>query len=959
MGKHETASEPDFIVVKGAREHNLAIDYLEIPKKQLVVFTGVSGSGKSSLAFDTLYAEGQRRYVESLSSYARQFLGQMEKPKYDHIRGLSPTIAIEQKSASSNPRSTVGTITEIYDYLRVLYARAGEQRCHQCGGKISARSAAEIVDELMTLPARSKVTLLAPKAENRKGEFRELLEEARQAGFARVRIDGMVIRLDEVQGLEKQKKHTIEIVVDRLTLEPAERARLTDSVETAVRAGGGQLRVLVEGEERPRAYSEARACPKCGIGLPELTPQSLSFNSPLGMCVDCNGLGSRMEIDPELVVPDHDLSVDNGAIEPWRRAAGVDAGWTRRICEALARDFKIPLDKPWRDLGEKQRQVLLYGAGDKRVTVKWSGKHGAGSWAMKFEGVIAQLERRFKETKSESMRQWYQRYFHEAKCRACDGLRLRPESRAVFFADKAITDIGRMTVGEAAGFFRSLELDGAKAIIAAEVLKEVNARLGFLVDVGLEYLTLDRSANTLSGGEAQRIRLASQLGSELSGVMYVLDEPSIGLHQRDNLRLIATLRRLRDLGNTVLVVEHDAETIEAADHVLDFGPGAGRAGGRIVAAGPPAQLRDDPASPTGRFLVGSDRIEVPDTRRAPSGWIEVRGARENNLRNVDAAFPLGVLCAVTGVSGAGKSSLINHILHPALRRKLHAATDPVGVHKALVGVDQIDKVIDIDQKPIGRTPRSNPATYTKAFDIIRDVFAMTQEARTYGYKPGRFSFNVKGGRCEACEGDGVREVEMHFLPNVYVTCEVCKGKRYNDATLRVTFKGKSIAQVLETSVSDAMGLFEHVRPLANILRTLEEVGLGYLALGQPATTLSGGEAQRVKLARELAKRDTGRTLYLLDEPTTGLHFADVKKLLEVLGRLVEGGNTVIVIEHNLDVVKTADWVIDLGPEGGQRGGQIIAAGTPQDVAAVPGSYTGQFLAKMLGGARGKRRRSAA
>jgi excinuclease ABC subunit A len=676
------------------------------------------------------------------------------------------------------------------------------------------------------------------------------------------------------------------------------------------------------------------------------------------MCVECNGLGSRMEIDPELVVPDPDRSIDEGCIEPWRKAAGTDAGWTRRIMEALAREFKIDTRRPWRDLPERQRQLMLYGAGERRVTVRWSGRNGSGSWAMKFEGIINQLDRRYRDTKSESMRAWYERYFHEARCRTCDGLRLRPESRAVYFADKSITDVGRMTVGEAAAHFRGLRLDGARAIIAAEVLKEVNARLGFLLDVGLEYLTLDRSANTLSGGEAQRIRLASQLGSELSGVMYVLDEPSIGLHQRDNLRLIATLRRLRDLGNTVLVVEHDHETIEAADHVLDFGPGAGRAGGRIVAAGSPDELRAHPQSLTGRFLGGSERIEIPETRRQPRGWIEIKGARENNLRDIDVAFPLGVLCAVTGVSGAGKSSLINHILHPALRRKLHDSTDPVGAHRSLTGVDQIDKVIDIDQKPIGRTPRSNPATYSKAFDIVRDVFAMTAEARAYGYKPGRFSFNVKGGRCEACEGDGVREVEMHFLPNVYVTCEVCKGKRYNDATLRVTFKGKSIAQVLDTPISEALELFANVRPLVKIIGTLEEVGLGYLALGQPATTLSGGEAQRVKLARELAKRDTGRTLYLLDEPTTGLHFADVKKLLEVLGRLVTGGNTVIVIEHNLDVVKTADYVIDLGPEGGQRGGQVIATGTPEQVAQVPASYTGKFLGQLLG-PRGRRRRPQA
>jgi excinuclease ABC subunit A len=952
------AAEPDAIVVKGAREHNLDIDYLEIPKKQLVVFTGVSGSGKSSLAFDTLYAEGQRRYVESLSSYARQFLGQMEKPKYEHLRGLSPTIAIEQKTASSNPRSTVGTVTEIYDYLRVLYARAGEQRCHKCGGAVSARSAAEIVAELLTLPAGTKATLLAPKADNRKGEFRDLFEDARQAGFARVRIDGMIVRLEDVQGLEKQKKHTIEIVVDRVTLSAGERARLTDSVETAVRAGGGRLRVLVEGEDRPREYSEERACPRCGIGLPELSPQMLSFNSPLGMCEACNGLGTRMEIDPELVVPDPSKSIAEDAVEPWGRSASKDTGWTARIIEAVCRDFKIPTDKPWQDLPEKAREIILHGA-DKRVTVKWNGRNSSGSWAMRWEGVVNQLMRRFKETSSEAMRSWYQRYFREAKCKTCDGLRLRPESRAVFLAGKSITDIGKMTVAEAAAHHRDMKLDGARAQIASEVLKEINARLGFLLDVGLEYLTLERSASTLSGGEAQRIRLASQLGSELSGVMYVLDEPSIGLHQRDNLRLVATLRRLRDLGNSVLVVEHDLETIEAADWVLDFGPGAGKHGGHIVAQGSPEELAANPGSPTGRYLAGVDRIEVPETRRAPSGWIEVLGARENNLKNIDVRFPLGVLCAVTGVSGAGKSSLINAILHPALKRRLHESSDRVGLHRELRGVDLIDKVIDIDQKPIGRTPRSNPATYTKAFDCIRDVFAMTAEARAYGYKPGRFSFNVKGGRCEACEGDGVREVEMHFLPNVYVTCEVCKGKRYNDATLRVTFKGKNIAQVLDTSVSEALELFANVPPLLKILRTLDDVGLGYVAIGQPATTLSGGEAQRVKLSRELCKRDTGRTLYLLDEPTTGLHFADVRRLLEVLQRLVAAGNTVVVIEHNLDVIKTADWIIDLGPEGGAGGGRVIAEGTPEHVASVPASYTGQFLGKLLGSRpRAKTRRVA-
>jgi excinuclease ABC subunit A len=841
--RNAEALESDVIVVKGAREHNLDVAYLEIPKHKLVVFTGVSGSGKSSLAFDTLYAEGQRRYVESLSSYARQFLGQMEKPKYEHIRGLSPTIAIEQKAASKNPRSTVGTVTEIYDYLRVLYARAGEQRCHLCGGAVAARSAAEMVDELLELPKGTKVTLLAPKVEHRKGEFRDLLDEARKEGFARARIDGMVVRLEDVQGLEKLKKHTIELVIDRLTLGPAERARLTDSVETALRAAKGQLRVLVDGEDRPRAYSEARGCPKCGVGLPELGPQMLSFNSPLGMCQSCNGLGK------------------------------VDLGWEHERGEG------------WKLDGEP--------------------------------------------------------------CDDCGGLRLRPESRSVFLANKSICDATHLTVSEAQQHFRSMKLSGAKQQIALEILKEINFRLGFLMDVGLDYLTLDRASETLSGGEAQRIRLASQLGSELSGVMYVLDEPSIGLHQRDNLRLIATLRRLRDLGNSVLVVEHDAETIESADWVLDFGPGAGRQGGKIVAAGTPEKLRRDPKSPPGRFLSGLDAIEVPATRRRPSGWIEIKGAKENNLRDVDARFPLGVLCAVTGVSGAGKSSLINQILHPALRNALHDSQWHVGKHKSLTGVELIDKVIDIDQNPIGRTPRSNPATYTKAFEPIRRLFAGTQEARTFGYTQSRFSFNVRGGRCEACEGDGVREVEMHFLANVHVTCEVCKGKRFNDATLRVGWKGKSISEVLSTTVTDALELFGNQPQIVHILRTLDDVGLGYLQLGQPATTLSGGEAQRIKLSRELAKRDTGRTLYILDEPTTGLHFSDIQRLMQVLDRLVAAGNTVIVIEHNLDVIKRADWIIDLGPEGGARGGEVIAAGTPEQVAQIKKSYTGQFLQKVL------------
>ncbi len=959
-------SEPESISIRGATEHNLAIEQLDLPKKRLVVMTGVSGSGKSSLAFDTLYAEGQRRYVESLSAYARQFLGQMDKPRYESLRGLSPTIAIEQKSASSNPRSTVGTVTEIYDYLRVLYARAGEQRCHLCGRKVAAQSAAEIVTGLMQLPPGTRVTLLAPIVQDRKGEHHEVLDSARKSGYARARIDGKIVRLEEhAPALSKKHKHTIEIVADRLVIAPksdlATKRRLIDSVEAALKVGQGDLLVSPErdGETLPEyRVSERRACPDDGIAFPELSPQSFSFNSPLGMCPDCTGLGTRMEMDPDLVIADPSLSIRAGAIAPWTTSMERGEGWVFNIVKALSDEFKIDLDRPWNKLSQKDRDLVLFGAGNRRVEVKWEGKHGAGAWAMRFEGVLNTLMRRYKQTTSDFMRSYYEKFLRETRCTSCDGDRLRPESRAVTLCparadgengDKeySIVQVCRLTVGEAADLFAGLPFSGSRALIAKELLKEINARLGFLRNVGLDYLSLDRAAMTLSGGEAQRIRLASQLGSELSGVMYVLDEPSIGLHQRDNRRLINTLKHLRDQGNSVLVVEHDAETILSADWVVDFGPGAGKNGGQVMFSGPPEDLLTDEKSLTGAYLSGRQRIAVPQKRRKPTGFVEIRGAREHNLKNVSAKVPLGAFCAITGVSGAGKSSLINGILYPALMRALHESQGAVGAHDKILGLEQLDKIIAIDQQPIGRTPRSNPATYTKAFDIIRNLFAELPEARTYGYKPGRFSFNVKGGRCEACEGDGVKRVEMHFLADVFVPCEVCAGKRYNEATLRVTYKGHSIADILNTPVSQAKEIFGTHRGLAAIFDTLCDVGLGYVALGQPAPTLSGGEAQRVKLSRELCRRDTGRTMYLLDEPTTGLHFDDVKRLLSVLDRLVEAGNTVLVIEHNLDVVKCADWVIDLGPEGGERGGEIVAAGTPEQVARVAASYTGQYLHEAL------------
>ncbi|MCU0683871.1 MAG: excinuclease ABC subunit UvrA [Polyangiaceae bacterium] len=944
------AAEPDFIEVRGAREHNLAVDELLVPKRKLVVFTGVSGSGKSSLAFDTLYAEGQRRYVESLSAYARQFLGQLERPQVEKLRGLSPTIAIEQKSASSNPRSTVGTITEVYDYLRVLFARLGEQHCHVCNQKVEPSSAERVARAIMALPEGTPVSLSAPLVAHRKGAQKELFDQLRERGFVRAMVDGKPHRLDAPPTLDKNKRHTIELLVDRVTVRPGEERRITDSVEACLREGGGEVRVRAGASDlEGRLFSEKRAC--CGLAFPELTPQSFSFNSPAGMCPDCQGLGKRAEPDPELIVPDPGLSIRGGAIAPWAAAMERGEGWTFRIADAVAKACGVNLDTPFRKLPAAKRQMVLYGVADKKISVSWGSKDSAsqGTWGMKFEGVIPSLARRYRDTESEMAREHYARYFRERTCEACAGRRLRQESLAVRLSGASAADVTAMTVKRAAAFFADLRLEGARATVARGAVAEVTARLRFLLDVGLDYLTLDRPGPSLSGGEAQRIRLASQLGSELSGVMYVLDEPSIGLHPRDNLRLIETLVRLRDLGNTVLVVEHDEETIRAADHVVDFGPLAGTGGGHVLYSGPPEGLLEAEKSLTGAYLAGRTRIEVPRTRRPPRGHLEVRGAREHNLQNVDVAFPLGTLTAVTGVSGAGKSSLVNGILLPALTAKLHgeAARAP-GAHGAVVGIERLDKCIAIDQQPIGRTPRSNPGTYTKAFDLIRHFFAELPEARARGFGAGRFSFNVKGGRCEACQGGGLVKVEMHFLADVYVTCEACAGRRYNEQTLSITFKGHSIADVLDLSVSAALKLFESHPALSRIVRTLDEVGLGYMKLGQTATTMSGGEAQRVKLSRELGRAQTGRTLYVLDEPTTGLHFHDVRKLLEVLQRLVDAGNSVVVIEHNLDVIKCADHVIDLGPEGGAGGGRVIAQGTPEEVARVAGSYTGACLRKPLG-----------
>ncbi len=930
------------IRIRGAREHNLKNISVDIPRDSLVVITGLSGSGKSSLAFDTIYAEGQRRYVESLSAYARQFLGVMEKPDVDLIDGLSPAISIEQKTTHRNPRSTVGTVTEIYDYLRLLYARVGVPHCHRCGKRIASQSVDQIIESLMTLAAGTKLQILAPVVRGRKGEHEDRFASARKNGFARVRVNGATRELDEEIKLEKNKKHNIEIVVDRIVIKDGVRSRVADSVETAIDLAEGLVVADINGEDR--LYSTSLSCPDCGVSIPELSPRMFSFNSPYGACPKCSGLGFIMQFDPEFIVSDPDKSLYDGVLEVWGKTTSY---WYREQIETLEKNFKFDARTPWKKLPKKIKDVILFGSGPVKIDYDIKRYDAEYKFSRAFEGVIPNLERRYRETKSEEMREWMEKFMSNRICDECGGKRLRVESLFVRVAGRPIDEITSMSIRAAHDFFENIALGETEARIAVQVLKEIRKRLGFLNDVGIDYLTLDRAAGTLSGGEAQRIRLATQIGSSLMGVLYILDEPSIGLHQRDNQRLLTTLKFLRDIGNTVIVVEHDEETIREADYVLDLGPGAGIDGGYVVAEGTPAEIEANEKSLTGLYLSGKELIPVPAKRREPRGFIEVRGARENNLRKINVAFPLGVFSCITGVSGSGKSTLVIEILYRALSSLVMKSKEHPGAFDKITGVEQIDKVIDIDQSPIGRTPRSNPATYTGLFTPIRDLFTQLPESKVRGYRPGRFSFNVPGGRCEACEGDGIKRIEMHFLPDVYVTCEVCKGKRYNHETLEVRYKGKNIFEVLDMTVEEALTFFENIPSVRSKLETLNRVGLGYIKLGQPATTLSGGEAQRVKLSTELSRRATGRTVYILDEPTTGLHFDDIRKLLDVLASLVERGNTVIVIEHNLDVVKNADWVLDLGPEGGDGGGFIVAQGTPEEIAAAKGSYTGKYLKSVL------------
>ena len=936
-----------YIKIRGANEHNLKNISVDIPRNELVVLTGLSGSGKSSLAFDTIYAEGQRRYMESLSSYARQFLGQMEKPEVESIEGLSPAISIDQKSTNRNPRSTVGTVTEIYDYMRLLYARIGIPHCPKCGREIHKQTIDQMVDQIMAMPERTKIQLLAPVVRGRKGEHVKVLEQARKSGYMRVRIDGNLYELSEEIKLEKNIKHNIDIIVDRLVVKEGIENRLTDSIETVMSLSNGLMTVDVIGGE-PVNFSQSFSCPDCGISIDEVEPRSFSFNNPFGACPECFGLGYKMEFDEDLMIPDKSLSISQGAIVVMGWQSCTDKGsFTRAILDALAEEYHFSLDTPFQDYPKEIHDIIIYGTGGHEVKVRYKSQRGEGIYDVAFEGLIENVNRRYKETFSEASKAEYETYMRITPCPACKGQRLKKESLAVTVGGLNIYQATNMSIVKFKEFMDGLTLTPMQQTIGASILKEIKARISFLIDVGLDYLSLSRATGTLSGGEAQRIRLATQIGSGLVGVAYILDEPSIGLHQRDNDKLLKTLLHLRDLGNSVLVVEHDEDTMRAADCIVDIGPGAGEHGGQIVAVGTAEEIMKNPESITGAYLSGRLQIPVPDQRRTPTGWITVRGAEENNLKKIDVSFPLGVMTCVTGVSGSGKSSLVNEILYKALAKKLNRARTIPGKHKCIEGVEQLDKIIAIDQSPIGRTPRSNPATYTGVFDLIRDLFASTADAKAKGYNKGRFSFNVKGGRCEACSSDGIIKIEMHFLPDVYVPCEVCGGKRYNRETLEVKYKGKSIYDVLDMTVEDALKFFENVPSITRKIQTLYDVGLGYVRLGQPSTELSGGEAQRIKLATELSKRSTGKTIYILDEPTTGLHFADVHKLIEILRRLSDGGNTVVVIEHNLDVIKTADYIIDIGPEGGDKGGTVIAKGTPEEVAESPVSYTGKYVKKYL------------